>query len=186
MKRLFPMSVFAAVAVAIPLYLVFLYNCFIRMKNRCDEGWSGVTVQLKRRRDLIPNLVECVKGYAKHEQSTLENVVKLRNAAMNASAPADVAKAESDLSRGLKSLFALGESYPELKAGANFAKLQDSLDKIEDDLQNARRYYNATARDYNTAVDTFPSNLIARRFGFSKREFFDIAEQEKENVAVSF
>ena len=171
---------------AIAVFAVFLYNRPVRLKNRCDEGWSGVTVQLKRRRDLIPNLVECVKGYAKHEQSTLENVIELRNAAMNASAPADVAKAESDLSQGVKSLFALGESYPELKAGANFAKLQDSLEKIEDDLQNARRYYNATARDLNTAIDTFPSNLIAKNFGFAKREFFDIDEREKENVAVSF
>lgn len=171
---------------AIAVFAVFLYNRLVRLKNRCDEGWSGVTVQLKRRRDLIPNLVECVKGYAKHEQSTLENVIELRNAAMNASAPADVAKAESDLSQGVKSLFALGESYPELKAGANFAKLQESLEKIEDDLQNARRYYNATARDLNTAIDTFPSNLIAKNFGFAKREFFDIDEREKENVAVSF
>ncbi|HAW34051.1 MAG TPA: hypothetical protein DCX19_05440 [Alphaproteobacteria bacterium] len=175
-----------AVAAAIVFYAVFLYNRFVRLKNRCDEGWSGVTVQLKRRRDLIPNLVECVKGYAKHEQSTLENVIELRNAAMNASAPADVAKAESNLSQGVKSLFALGESYPELKAGANFAKLQESLEKIEDDLQNARRYYNATARDLNTAIDTFPSNLIAKNFGFAKREFFDIDDREKENVAVSF
>lgn len=171
---------------AIAVFAVFLYNRLVRLKNRCDEGWSGVTVQLKRRRDLIPNLVECVKGYAKHEQSTLENVIKLRNAAMNASAPADVAKAESNLSQGVKSLFALGESYPELKAGANFAKLQESLENIEDDLQNARRYYNATARDLNTAIDTFPSNLIAKNFGFAKREFFDIDDREKENVAVSF
>lgn len=171
---------------AIAVFAVFLYNRLVRLKNRCDEGWSGVTVQLKRRRDLIPNLVECVKGYAKHEQSTLENVIELRNAAMNASAPADVAKAESDLSQGVKSLFALGESYPELKAGANFARLQESLEKIEDDLQNARRYYNATARDLNTAIDTFPSNLIAKNFGFAKREFFDIDDREKENVAVSF
>ncbi len=174
------------IIVAIAVFAVFLYNRLVRLKNRCDEGWSGVTVQLKRRRDLIPNLVECVKGYAKHEQSTLENVIELRNAAMNASAPADVAKAESNLSQGLKSLFALGESYPELKAGANFAKLQESLEKIEDDLQNARRYYNATARDLNTAIDTFPSNLIAKNFGFAKREFFDIDDREKENVAVSF
>lgn len=174
------------IIVAIAVFAVFLYNRLVRLKNRCDEGWSGVTVQLKRRRDLIPNLVECVKGYAKHEQSTLENVIELRNAAMNASAPADVAKAESNLLQGLKSLFALGESYPELKAGANFAKLQEALEKIEDDLQNARRYYNATARDLNTAIDTFPSNLIAKNFGFAKREFFDIDDREKENVAVSF
>jgi len=174
------------IIVAIAVFAVFLYNRLVRLKNRCDEGWSGVTVQLKRRRDLIPNLVECVKGYAKHEQSTLENVIELRNAAMNASAPTDVAKAESNLSQGLKSLFALGESYPELKAGANFAKLQESLEKIEDALQNARRYYNATARDLNTAIDTFPSNLIAKNFGFAKREFFDIDDREKENVAVSF
>ena len=174
------------IIVAIAVFAVFLYNRLVRLKNRCDEGWSGGTVQLKRRRDLIPNLVECVKGYAKHEQSTLENIIELRNAAMNASAPADVAKAESNLSQGLKSLFALGESYPELKAGANFAKLQESLEKIEDDLQNARRYYNATARDLNTAIDTFPSNLIAKNFGFAKREFFDIDDREKENVAVSF
>ncbi len=180
------LSVLLLIIILILLYGVFLYNRFVRMQNLCDEGWSGISVQLKRRYDLIPNLVECVKGYAKHEQSTLEQIVEKRTLAMNAGTPARKAQAENELTHSLKSLFAISESYPDLKANENFIQLQNSLNIVEDDLQNARRYYNATVRNYNTAVDSFPSNLIARRFGFAKKEFFDIDDAEKENVKVTF
>lgn len=180
------LSVLLLIIILILLYGVFLYNRFVRMQNLCDEGWSGISVQLKRRYDLIPNLVECVKGYAKHEQSALEQIVEKRTLAMNAGTPAQKAQAENELTQSLKSLFALSESYPDLKANENFIQLQNSLNAVEDDLQNARRYYNATVRNLNTAVDSFPSNLIARQFGFAKREFFEIDDAEKENVKVTF
>lgn len=180
------MSAALFLIILIPLYFVFLYNRFVRMQNQCEEGWSGISVQLKRRYDLIPNLVECVKGYAKHEQTTLEQIVEKRSAAINAASPAQKAAAENDLMQSLKSLFALSEGYPDLKASNNFIELQNSLNTVEDDLQNARRYYNATVRNYNTAVDSFPSNLIARQFGFAKKEFFDIDDAAKENVKVAF
>ena len=168
------------------LYLVFLYNRFVRMQNQCEEGWSGISVQLKRRYDLIPNLVECVKGYVKHEQNTLQQIIEKRNAAIKAESPVQKASAENELTQGLRSLFALSEGYPDLKASNNFIELQNSLNKVEDDLQNARRYYNATVRNYNTAVDSFPSNLIAGHFGFSKKDFFDIEDSARENVKVAF
>ncbi|MBP3402324.1 MAG: LemA family protein [Alphaproteobacteria bacterium] len=180
------MSAALFLIILIPLYLVFLYNRFVRMQNQCEEGWSGISVQLKRRYDLIPNLVECVKGYAGYEQKTLEQIVEKRSAAINAATPVQKAAAENDLTQSLKSLFALSERYPDLKASNNFIELQNSLNTVEDDLQNARRYYNATVRNYNTAVDSFPSNLIARRFGFAKKEFFDIDDAAKENVKVTF
>lgn len=180
------MSAALFLIILIPLYLVFLYNRFVRMQNQCEEGWSGISVQLKRRYDLIPNLVECVKGYTGYEQKTLEQIVEKRSAAINAATPVQKAAAENDLTQSLKSLFALSERYPDLKASNNFIELQNSLNTVEDDLQNARRYYNATVRNYNTAVDSFPSNLIARRFGFAKKEFFDIDDAEKENVKVTF
>lgn len=180
------MSAVFFLIILIPVYLVFLYNRFVRMQNRCEEGWSGISVQLKRRYDLIPNLIECVKGYVKHEQTTLEHIVEKRGAAINAASPAQKAAAENDLTQSLKSLFALSEGYPDLKASSNFIELQNSLNTVEDDLQNARRYYNATVRDYNTAVDSFPSNLIAKQFGFAKKEFFDIDDTAKENVKVAF
>lgn len=180
------MSAALFLIILIPLYLVFLYNRFVRMQNQCEEGWSGISVQLKRRYDLIPNLVECVKGYAGYEQKTLEQIVEKRSAAINAATPVQKAAAENDLTQSLKSLFALSERYPDLKASSNFIELQNSLNTVEDDLQNARRYYNATVRNYNTAVDSFPSNLIARQFGFAKKEFFDIDDAAKENVKVAF
>lgn len=180
------LSALLPIVILILLYGVFLYNRFVRMQNICDEGWSGISVQLKRRHDLIPNLVECVKGYAKHEQSTLEQIVEKRTLAMNAGTPARKAQAENELTHSLKSLFAISESYPDLKANENFIQLQNSLNIVEDDLQNARRYYNATVRNLNTVVDSFPSNLIARQFGFAKREFFEIDDAEKENVKVTF
>ena len=180
------LSVILVCIAAVVLYFISIYNRLVRMKNQAEEGWSGITVQLKRRYDLIPNLVNCVKGYAAHEQETLEKVITLRNSAMNAQAPAEKAAAENDFSKTIKSLFALSENYPDLKANTNFIELQQSLNTVEDDLQNARRYYNATVRNLNTAIDSFPSNIIANKYGFNKMEFFDIDESEKQNVKVSF
>lgn len=179
-------AVFAIIIAAVILYFVGIYNRFIKQANLYEEAWSGVTVQLKRRYDLIPNIVETVKGYAKHEQETLNQIVEKRNLAMNANGLVDKAAAENSLTQSLKTVFALSESYPELKANQNFIQLQDSLVSIEDDLQNARRYYNATVRDYNTAVDSFPSNIVASKYGFTKKDFFETSDAEKENVKVSF
>lgn len=170
------------------LILAFIgyYNKFIKLKNQADEAWSGIDVQLKRRYDLIPNLVETVKGYAKHERETLENVIKARNMAINANNLQEKAQAENMLTGALKTIFALAENYPDLKANENFINLQNTLTEIEDNIQNARRYYNAVVRDYNILCEAFPSVIIANTFGFKKREFFEIEESERENVKVSF
>ncbi len=168
------------------LFVVVYYNRFVNLKNTIDNAWSDIDVQLKRRYDLIPNLVETVKGYAQHEKETLERVIKARSMAMNARSVADKAKGEGMLSEALKSLFALSERYPNLKANENFLSLQKSLSEIEDNIQLARRYYNAVVRDYNILCESFPSVLIAKQFGFRKREFFEIGEKERENVKVKF
>ena len=181
-----PVSVVLIVIAFILLYIASVYNKLVRLKNQVEEGWSGISVQLKRRYDLIPNLVNCVKGYAQHEKETLEKVIEKRNLAMNAQAPAEKAAVENEFAQTIKSLFALSENYPDLKANTTFIELQQSLNTVEDDLQNARRYYNATVRNLNTAVDSFPSNIIAKKFGFDKRIFFDTEENEKQNVKVSF
>jgi LemA protein len=176
--------------VAILAFFVFLgiiyYNRFIKLKNQIDNAWSDIDVQLKRRYDLIPNIVETVKGYAKHEKETFENVVKARSMAMNATTIQEKAQGENMLTGALKSIFALAENYPELKANENFLSLQKTLTEIEDSLQLARRYYNATVRDYNVLCESFPSVIIANQFHFTKREFFEIDEGERENVKVKF
>ncbi|BAI80600.1 conserved hypothetical protein [Deferribacter desulfuricans SSM1] len=172
--------------ILIILGLIYYYNKFIKLKNQVDESWSGIDVQLKRRYDLIPNLVETVKGYAKHEKETLENVIKARNMAMNATNIEEKAQAENMLTGALKTIFALAENYPDLKANENFLNLQNTLNEIEDNIQNARRYYNAVVRDYNILCESFPSVIIANMFNFKKREFFEIEEKERENVKVSF
>lgn len=172
--------------ILIILGLIYYYNKFIKLKNQVDESWSGIDVQLKRRYDLIPNLVETVKGYAKHEKETLENVIKARNMAMNATNVEEKAQAENMLTGALKTIFALAENYPDLKANENFLNLQNTLNEIEDNIQNARRYYNAVVRDYNILCESFPSVIIANMFNFKKREFFEIEEKERENVKVSF
>ena len=175
------------VGVALLLYLISVYNGFIQLKNKVDEGWADIDTQLKRRYDLIPNLVETVKGYAKHENKTFEYVTKARTAAMNAGTPAEKAQAENMLSATLKSLFAVAESYPELKANQNFMDLQGTLTDTEDKLQLARRYYNATVRDFNTKLETFPDNVVGGIMQFKKRNYFEINNPaEKENVKVSF
>lgn len=180
------LSVILVCIAVVVLYFISVYNRLVRLKNQAEEAWSGITVQLKRRYDLIPNLINCVKGYAAHEQETFEKIIKMRNSAMNAQAPAEKAAAENDFSKTIKSLFALSENYPDLKANTNFIELQQSLNTVEDDLQNARRYYNATVRNLNTAVDSFPSNIIANKYGFDKMIFFNTDESEKQNVKVSF
>jgi LemA protein len=177
----------AIVAVVI-FWLVAVYNGLIRLKNRTDEAWSDIDVQLKRRYDLIPNLIETVKGYATHEQETLRQVIEARNSAMNTTgSTADHAQAENMLSQSLKSIFALAENYPDLKANQNFAKLQDELSDTENKIQASRRFYNGNVRDFNTKIQVFPNNIIANSLGFTAREFFEITETgQRENVKVSF
>lgn len=157
--------------------VIVVYNALVRLRVRCENAWADIDVQLKRRHDLIPNVVETVKGYAGHERETLESVVEARNRAMQARGPAQRAEAEGFLTDALKSLFALAEDYPELRAAANFRELQQTLERIEEAIQNARRYYNAVVRDLNTRVQQFPSNLIARSFGFETREFFSLVDE---------
>ena len=169
------------------VFLAVMYNSLVGLRVRADSAWSDIDVQLKRRHDLIPNLVETVKGYAGHEKSTFENVTKFRSMAMQATGPAERAQAEGQLTMALKSLFAVAENYPQLRASENFSSLQKSLAEIEDNLQNARRYYNAVVRDLNTTIQSFPSNLVAGMFGFQPRAFFELeAAAEREAPAVKF
>ena len=173
--------------VLIALFAVNLYNSLITFKNKVDEAWSDIDTQLKRRYDLIPNIVETVKGYAAHESKTLEAVIAARNSAMSAGTPESKMQAENMLSGTLKSLFALSEAYPDLKANQNFMDLQGTLKEVEEKLQLSRRYYNATVRDFNTKLEVFPNNLFAGLFNITKRAFFEITEPaERENVKVSF
>jgi len=170
--------------------IIGMYNSLIKLKNRVEEAWSDIDVQLKRRYDLIPNLVETVKGYASHEKATFEKITKARTAAMEAQAGGDTkkqAEAENFLSSTLKSLFALSENYPDLKANQNFLELQRELSDTENKIQASRRFYNGNVRDFNTKLEVFPTNIIAGMLGFKAREFFEIEEaKEKENVKVKF
>src|SRR5215475_11973360 len=164
-----------------------MYNGLVRLKVQADNAWADIDVQLKRRYDLIPNLVETVKGYAGHEKGTLEAVINARNRAMTATSPADKAAAENMLSGTLKSLFALSEAYPQLRAVEGFTSLQNSLSEIEDNVQNARRYYNAVVRDLNTKIQQFPTNVFAGMLGFQPRQFFEVSgAAEREAPKVSF
>jgi LemA protein len=174
-----------AVAV-IGLWAVMVYNGLITLKNRTDEAWSDIDVQLKRRYDLIPNLVETVRGYATHESGALEKVIQARNMAMGAKTVGEHAAAENMLSGTLKSLFAVSEAYPELKANSNFLSLQQELTDTEDKIQASRRFYNGNVRDFNTKLQIFPTNLIGGMLGFTKREFFEIADGERANPQVKF
>lgn len=171
----------------IALGVIGLYNSFVKLRVKVDEAWADIDTQLKRRYDLIPNLVETVKGYAKHEKDTFKQVVEARNKAMSASGDAaKQAEAENMLSGTLKSLFALAENYPDLRANQNFLDLQQNLAEIEEHIQLSRRYYNGSVRDYNTAISVFPGNIIAGMFNFSKREFFEVEDKVRENVKVDF
>jgi LemA protein len=177
-----------AVLAVIALALISIYNGLVRLNVQVDNAWSDIDVQLKRRHDLIPNVVETVKGYAAHERQTLEAVVNARNRAVSVqgAGPAERGQAEGALTTALRGLFALAESYPQLRATENFQQLQSTLGQIEDAVQNARRYYNAVVRDLNTKVQQFPSNLVAGMFGFKNREFFEIPDAQRETPQVKF
>jgi LemA protein len=182
--------VLLGVAVVALLWVIISYNKLVSFRNRTDEAWSDIDVQLKRRYDLIPNLLETVKGYASHESETFQKVTEARTAAMSAEQSGDAAKsaqAENMLSGALKSLFAVTENYPDLKANENFLELQKELSDTENKIQASRRFYNGNVRDMNTAVQSFPTNVIAGMFGFGSREFFEIEDgAQRENVKVSF
>ncbi len=182
-----PLNIVIIVAVVVILWLIAVFNSLVRRRNRVDEGWSDIDVQLKRRYNLIPNLVETVKGYATHERKVFENVTEARARAMGAKSLDERNKAENALSSTLKTLFAIAENYPNLRASENFTHLQKELTDTEDKIQAARRFYNGQVRDYLTAIQTFPTNLIAGTFGFKKREFFGIEEEAaREPVKVKF
>jgi len=175
-----------AIAMFFIIWSISAYNKLVRLDALSVEGWSGTDVQLKRRYDLIPNLVATVKGYSIHEKETLENVTKFRNMAMEAEGIDQKAKAEAGLTQALKKLFAVAENYPNLKANENFLSLQKDLGEIERDLQLARRYYNGATRNYNIAVNSFPSNMVARLTGFEKKPYFEITPEEREAPKVEF
>jgi LemA protein len=167
-----------AIIVFVVLILVLMYNSLVRAKLRTDEAWSDITVQLKRRYDLIPNLVNTVQGYAKHEKTVFEDVTEARAQAMGAQSVSEVAKADNQFQSALKSLFAVAEAYPDLKANQSFQQLQAELVDTEDKIQAARRFYNGSARDLNIKIQSFPTNLVAGMLGFKKRDFFDVDEAE--------
>ena len=175
-----------AVIVLLGIFLIAMYNSLVQLRVRSDSAWSDIDVQLKRRHDLIPNLVETVKGYAAHEKDTFENIAKFRSMAMQATGPVAQAAAENQLTGALKSLFAVAENYPQLQASQEFTQLQNSLNEIEDAIQNARRYYNAVVRDLNTKIQSFPTNILAGMFGFQQKQFFETAAADREPVAVKF
>lgn len=168
------------------LFVWFVYNSLVTTKVRVQESWSGIDVQLKRRTDLIPNLVETVKGYAKHEKEVFENVTHARSALVSATTPQDQAAANNMLSNALKSLFAVAEAYPELKASDNFKALQDELSDTETKIAYARQFYNSNVLDYNTKIKVFPNFILASLFGFKDEEFFEAEGADREEVKVSF
>lgn len=174
--------IIVGLVVLIALFVWLTYNSLVTLKVRVDEAWSDITVQLKRRADLIPNLVNTVKGYAKHESGVFEKVTEARSAVVNAGSPKEAAKADNMLTDALKSVFAVAEAYPDLKASQNFSELQQELVDTEDKIQGARRFYNAGVRDLNTKIQLFPNNIFANMLGFKQREFFEVDEKERETV----
>jgi LemA protein len=177
-----------AVFLVVVFFGIVIYNRLVKLRNTVKSSWSDIDVQLKKRYDLVPNLVETVKGYAAHESTVLERVITARSSAMHSIGPDVKAKAENMLTDTLKSLFALAEAYPDLKANTSFLQLQAQLKELEDSIEYARRYYNAVVRDFNILIESFPSNLIAGSFGFRQEEFFglDAADIERKPVKVSF
>lgn len=171
-----------AIAVVIVVWLVAVYNSLVRKKNRAKEAWSDIDVQLKRRYNLIPNLVNTVRGYASHERELFEKVTRARAAAISAKGVGEQAKAENALSQTLKTLFAVSENYPQLKAAGNFLELQRELRDSEDKIQAARRFYNGNVRDLAIKIESFPSNIVAKLFGFKKMELFELEEAEARSV----
>ena len=174
------------ILLVIAVIIAAMYNSLVQLRVRADNAWSDIDVQLKRRHDLIPNLVETVKGYATHEKGTFEDIAKFRSLAMQATTPGDKAAAENQLTGALKTLFAVAENYPELKASQNFSALQSQLSETEDAIQNARRYYNAVVRDLNTKIQSFPTNILAGMFNFQQRQFFETSAADRDPVAVKF
>jgi len=175
------------IVLAAVILIALMYNGLVQLRVRADSAWSDIDVQLKRRHDLIPNLVETVKGYAAHEKGVFENVAKTRSMAMSATTPDQRGQAEGMLTQALRGLFAVAENYPQLQASQEFTQLQGSLNGLEDSIQNARRYYNAVVRDLNTRIQSFPSNIIAGMFGFQQKQFFQVdAPADREAVAVKF
>jgi LemA protein len=178
--------VLLGIIVVVAIAVIAMYNGLINLRNRVDEAWSDISVQLKRRYDLIPNLISTVKGYAAHEKEVFEKVTEARTRAMSAGTTEEKAEAENMLSGTLKSLFAVSENYPDLKANQNFLELQRELTDTEDKIMASRRFYNGNVRDFNTKLQVFPTNMIAGMLKFSAREFFEMDEKEKENVKVEF
>lgn len=178
--------VLVVILVIVGLIVMGMYNRLVRLKNRIENAWSQIDVQLQRRHDLIPNLVETVKGYAAHEKGVLEGVTQARANALNAQGPAQKAEAENMLTGALKSLFAVSEAYPDLKANQNFLSLQEELTSSEDKIAYARQFYNDTVRSYNTAIQSFPNNVIAKQLGFSEREYFEAGDDSRGPVQVKF
>ncbi len=180
------MFILLAIILVLVIGFIVIYNGLVRSKVRVDEAWSDIDVQLKRRYDLIPNLIETVKGYAKHEKTVFEKVTEARTKSMQARSLDEKGKAENMLSDTLKSLFAVAENYPQLKANENFLELQKELTDTEDKIQASRRFYNGTVRDYNTKIQVFPTNLFAGMLGYTSREFYQAEEGDKEPVKVDF
>ena len=180
------LMIIIGIVVVLLLYIILTYNGLVTLRNRVKEAWSDIDVQLKRRYDLIPNLVEVVKGYASHEKETLERVITARNVAMSANGAKEKGEAQNVLSGALKNLFALSENYPDLKASTNFLELQRELSDTENKIQAARRFYNGNVKDFNTKIEMFPANIIANMFNFKANDFFSIADEEKENPQVKF
>jgi LemA protein len=174
------------VVAAVALYVIVTYNGLVSLRNRIENAWAQIDVQLKRRYDLIPNLVETVKGYAAHERDTLDRVIQARNAGMAASSPHEQAEAENQITGALKSLFALSEAYPDLKANQNFAQLQEELTGTEGRIAYARQFYNDTVYRYNTKIQSFPANVLAGTFRFSEREYFQADDESRGPTQVSF
>ncbi|MFA7216926.1 MAG: LemA family protein [Candidatus Paceibacterota bacterium] len=184
-----PIYILIGIIAILFIWFIAAYNGFVKLINRAKEAWADIDVQLKRRYDLIPNLVNTVKGYATHESSTFEKITEARTSAMNAGTVEEKGKAENMLSGTLKSLFAVAENYPELKANTNFLELQRELSDTENKIQASRRFYNTNVRDLNIAVDSFPKNIVANVFNFSKMEFFELGEDEqaaRQPVEVKF
>jgi LemA protein len=176
MEWLIPVLIVVALVAIIGIYLWATYNSLVTLKVRVDEAWSDITVQMKRRADLIPNLIETVKGYAAHEKAVFENVTKARAESLSAQGPAELAAAENHMQTALKSIFAVAEAYPQLQASQNYLQLQSELVDTEDKIQASRRFYNGGVRELNTKIQVFPNNLIARNLGFTKRDFFEVSD----------
>lgn len=178
--------IIVVLVVVIGIWIAVTYNSLIVLSNRVKDQWAQIDVQLKRRFDLIPNLIETVKGYVKHESETLENVIKVRNSYASATTPEAQMKADSELNKATSKIFALAESYPDLKANTNFKELQTELDETEDKIASARQFYNDTVLQYNNKIAVIPSNIVAGMFKFKKQAFFEATATEKENVKVKF